>query len=109
MQVPAVRERAALDDARRVDPMEEEPGPWLRPLRLVHGSERARGTDHQSGALPRDTSHTDVRACAVEERRIPALEGRVRDLEQALGVEAERLEQFLVPRPRSQIDESRRR
>ena len=41
VEAAAVRERAALDDAALVDPVQEEPRPGVRLLRLVHGAEGA--------------------------------------------------------------------
>ena len=74
VQVPAVRQRAALDDPRLVDPMQEETRARLRLLRLVDNSHRARRADHQRRAPAGHAARTEVGAGAVEKRRIPAVD-----------------------------------
>ena len=103
VEVAAVRERAALDDATLVGEVEEEARLRLRPLALVEHAERARGADHERGALARRAAGAGVRAGGVGPDR------DVRDLRQPLAVDSERGEQLLVPVVRREVEQAARR
>ena len=66
VEVAAVGERAALDDAALVEPVHEEPRPRLRPLRLVEDAQRARGADHERRARRAGAAGAEIRAGAVD-------------------------------------------
>ena len=95
VEVAAVGERAALDDAARVREIEEEARLRLRPLALVEDAERARGADHERGALARHAAGARVGAGGVGPER------HVGDPWQALLLDAEDVEQLGVPVPAS--------
>src|SRR3954453_22523567 len=98
MQVAAVGDGAALDDAALVEEVAEEP--FLRHrLALAHDAERARRADHQRGALGGRATGAEVRARAVTERRKrrPGARRPVVERGEEIGVELERRQQLLVP------------
>src|SRR4029453_8097442 len=69
VEVAAVGERAALDDAARVREIEEEALLRLRPLALIEDAERARGADHERGARPSGAARSCVGAGGVGPER----------------------------------------
>ena len=105
VEVAAVGKRAALDHATLVDPVEEEAAARLRDLRLVQRPKRARGPDHQRGTPASDAACTEVRACAVDPRRMPVPERLVRDRRQPGLVESERVEQLAIPAARVHVED----
>jgi len=108
-EVATVRERSAFDDTQLVDPVEKERGARLRPLGLVDDSDRSRSADHQCSAFSRHAAGPKVRARSVEQRRVPTVYRDVGDLGKTFCVEAQRVEQLLVPRARVEVDETGRR
>src|SRR5262249_57094814 len=60
VDVAAVRERAALDDAPIVDAVEEQARARERRLRVVHGAKSSRSPDRERSALARDAAGADV-------------------------------------------------
>ena len=73
VEVAAVGERASLDDAALVQPVEKETGPRLGALRLVQDPKRSGGADHQGGPCLAGAAGAEVRAGSVDHRRIPAV------------------------------------
>src|SRR5262249_50160351 len=99
VEVAAVRERSALDDAAAVQPVQEEPRPRLRPLGLAEDAQRAGGADVQRGASAR-AARAEVRADPVDP------DGDVLQVRQAFLVDVERREQLLVPAAGREIEEA---
>src|SRR5439155_10854346 len=74
VEIAAVGERTALDDAPVVEQVEEEPRLRLRLLGLVDDTQRSRGADAQRGALAAGAAGADVGARAVDPRGEPAVD-----------------------------------
>ncbi len=101
VEVAAVGERAALDDAALVQPVEEEARPRPRALGLVDEPQRAGGADHERGAA----SRCSRRRGSSRRRRARRAGRRSR---QPLGVEAEHGEELGVPVVRRQVEQAGR-
>ena len=97
VEVAAVGERAALDDAALVEPVEEEARPRLRPLGLVEDPQRARGADHQRRARRAGAAGAEVRAGAVDRAPGTSRRSARREARQPLLVDTEHVEQLDVP------------
>ena len=103
VEVAAIGQRSALDDAVLVGEIEEEPRPRLRLLALVEDPERAGRTNHERGAVARRAARAGVRAGGVR----PEL--YVVDLGEPVAVDAECCEQLLVPGECGEVEQPARR
>src|SRR5207245_3308904 len=103
-ELAPVGERASLDDTALVEPVEEEAGARLSPLRLVQDPQRARGADHQGSPRRAGATGTEVRAGAVDDRRIPAIVRFARNARQTRLVDLEHLEQLGIPAFRVEVE-----
>src|SRR5436305_13305763 len=61
VKIPAVRQRAALDDTPVIDPVYEQPRTGLRLRGFVDRSKGARGSDHPRCALACQAARSEVR------------------------------------------------
>ncbi len=109
VEVAAVGERAALDDAPLVEPVEEEAGLRLGRVGLVENAERGRGADHQRGAARAGAAGAEVRAGAVEERRVPAAVRFLAEQRQPLLADAGKLQELGIPAARVDVEQPCRR